>query len=89
MMKDTLERAREPNLNLKDYLREAYIHPVYKAGDDDVAETDGGSEDGRLQEPELVPTKRHSRRQTPKSSICSDAPLLNQAVSSLETSNSL
>ncbi|KAL0328759.1 UNVERIFIED_CONTAM: Calcium permeable stress-gated cation channel 1 [Sesamum calycinum] len=34
MMKDTLERAREPNLNLKSYLRYAYIHPVFKNDED-------------------------------------------------------
>ncbi|KAK3016789.1 hypothetical protein RJ639_006055 [Escallonia herrerae] len=35
MMKDTLERAREPNLNLIGYLQNAYIHPVFKGDDDD------------------------------------------------------
>jgi calcium permeable stress-gated cation channel len=35
MMKDTLERAREPNLDLKKYLLNAYTHPVFKGGDDD------------------------------------------------------
>ncbi|CAM8891043.1 unnamed protein product [Rhodiola kirilowii] len=34
MMKDTLERTREPNLNLKGYLQNAYIHPLFKGGDD-------------------------------------------------------
>lgn len=81
-MKDTLERAREPNLNLKDYLREAYIHPVFKAEDHD-SDIEEASE-----EPELVPTKRHSRRQTPKTSICSDAPLLTEPVRSLERTDS-
>ncbi|XVF21817.1 hypothetical protein REPUB_Repub12eG0122500 [Reevesia pubescens] len=30
MVKDTLERLTEPNLNLKAYLKDAYIHPVFK-----------------------------------------------------------
>jgi len=33
MVKDTLERAVEPNLNLRLYLQKAYVHPVFK--DDD------------------------------------------------------
>ncbi|XP_027155717.1 CSC1-like protein At3g21620 [Coffea eugenioides] len=65
MMKDILDRTREPNVNLKDYLRSAYIHPVFKAGDD--YENNLVSEDEE-QEPTLVPTKRQSRRTTPFSS---------------------
>ncbi|KAL3519428.1 hypothetical protein ACH5RR_017577 [Cinchona calisaya] len=64
MRKDTLERAREPNLNLKAYLQNAYIHPVFKGGDDD----DDDNEDeiiSKLEETVLVPTKRQSRRNTP------------------------
>ncbi|CAA3028296.1 CSC1 At4g02900 [Olea europaea subsp. europaea] len=30
MVKDTLERATEPKLNLKVYLQDAYVHPVFK-----------------------------------------------------------
>nr|KJB42062.1 hypothetical protein B456_007G134700 [Gossypium raimondii] len=30
MTKDTLERATEPNLNLRAYLKDAYVHPVFK-----------------------------------------------------------
>ncbi|XP_031262303.1 calcium permeable stress-gated cation channel 1-like [Pistacia vera] len=56
MTKDTLERAMEPNLNLKDYLQNAYIHPVFKMDDED------GS---RENENVLIPTKRQSRRNTP------------------------
>ncbi|KAK6917782.1 CSC1/OSCA1-like, N-terminal transmembrane domain [Dillenia turbinata] len=62
MMKDTLEKAREPNFNLKAYLQSAYIHPVFKASED------GDDDDLILKgEPEmvLVPTKRQSRRNTP------------------------
>ncbi|KAK4386718.1 Calcium permeable stress-gated cation channel 1 [Sesamum angolense] len=70
MMKDTLERAREPNLNLKSYLRYAYIHPVFKndedgEGDDDISE--------KLDETVLVPTKRQSRKNTPAPSLLSGA----------------
>ncbi|KAG7615157.1 putative calcium-dependent channel, 7TM region phosphate [Arabidopsis thaliana] len=62
MMKDTLERAREPNLNLKGYLQDAYIHPVFKGGDND----DDGDMIGKLEnEVIIVPTKRQSRRNTP------------------------
>ncbi|VVB07779.1 unnamed protein product [Arabis nemorensis] len=62
MMKDTLERAREPNLNLKGYLQDAYIHPVFKACDDD----DEDDMVGKLEEEVIiVPTKRQSRRNTP------------------------
>uniref|UniRef100_A0A5B6Z6E3 Calcium permeable stress-gated cation channel 1 n=1 Tax=Davidia involucrata TaxID=16924 RepID=A0A5B6Z6E3_DAVIN len=74
MMKDILERTREPYLNLKDYLQDAYIHPVFKGGDD--SESDAASEDWEL-EPVLVPTKRQSRRTTPLASKHgSSSPLL-------------
>lgn len=61
-MKDTLERAREPTLNLKAYLQDAYVHPVFKEGDDD--EDDEMSEKMEM-DSILVPTKRQSRRNTP------------------------
>ncbi|XP_071921404.1 calcium permeable stress-gated cation channel 1-like isoform X2 [Coffea arabica] len=63
MMKDTLERAKEPNLNLKAYLQNAYIHPVFKGGDDDDEDEDEIFE--KLEATVLVPTKRQSRRNTP------------------------
>ncbi|KAL9397557.1 hypothetical protein Peur_011810 [Populus x canadensis] len=62
MMKDTLERAREPNLNLKSFLQNAYIHPVFKGEDD--SDSDEAPEEFE-KEPDLVPTKRQSRRNTP------------------------
>ncbi|KAJ8764645.1 hypothetical protein K2173_006727 [Erythroxylum novogranatense] len=62
MMKDTLERAKEPNLNMKSFLQNAYIHPVFKGGDD--SDSDEATEDVE-KEPALVPTKRQSRRNTP------------------------
>ncbi|TYJ12890.1 hypothetical protein E1A91_A10G011900v1 [Gossypium mustelinum] len=68
MMKDTLERAREPNLNLKPYLQNAYIHPVFKE-EDEEDEFDFKSENESV----LVPTKRQSRRSTPAPSRISGA----------------
>lgn len=71
MMKDTLERAREPNLNLKGYLQSAYIHPVFKGDedDDDIHDTLSKLEDEAV----TVPTKRQSRRNTPAPSRISGA----------------
>lgn len=62
MMKDTLERAREPNLNLKGFLQNAYVHPVFKGGND--SDSDVATEDLK-EEPVIVATKRQSRRNTP------------------------
>ncbi|XP_059437687.1 calcium permeable stress-gated cation channel 1-like [Corylus avellana] len=64
MMKDTLERAREPNLNLKGYLQNAYIHPIFKACEDDEDEEEVLNEKWE-NESVIVPTKRQSRRNTP------------------------
>ncbi|KAM1562390.1 hypothetical protein PS1_005225 [Malus domestica] len=62
MMKDTLEQARDPNLNLKGYLQSAYIHPVFKeCGDEDDNESLQKSETESV----IVATKRQSRRNTP------------------------
>lgn len=61
MMKDTLERARDPNFNLKGYLQNAYIHPVFKDADEDEDDVQNKLE----METELVPTRRQSRRNTP------------------------
>ncbi|XP_042041956.1 CSC1-like protein At1g62320 isoform X2 [Salvia splendens] len=79
MMKDTLERAIEPNLDLKSYLQNAYIHPVFKNEDE---EKDGEDVDEKIQESLLVATTR-SRRNTPAPSKCSDgsSPLLPESVS--------
>lgn len=62
-MKDTLERAREPNLNLKGYLHTAYTHPVFKESEDDDDEAE--SNEAFETESVLVATKRQSRRNTP------------------------
>ncbi|KAJ6800739.1 calcium permeable stress-gated cation channel 1-like [Iris pallida] len=70
MMKDTLEHAREPNLDLKGYLLNAYIHPMFKDEDDD----DMSAGDEREFDNVLVPTKRQSRRNTPTPSKFADSP---------------
>ncbi|ERN05485.1 calcium permeable stress-gated cation channel 1 [Amborella trichopoda] len=64
MIKDTLERATDPNLNLKGYLSNAYIHPVFKGGE----ESDSVSLADIEQDEALVPTKRQSRMNTPQPS---------------------
>ncbi|KAK7262129.1 hypothetical protein RJT34_29689 [Clitoria ternatea] len=72
MMKDTLERATEPNLNLKPYLQNAYVHPVFKESleeDDDVEVMSEKWEADSV----TVPTKRQSRRNTPLPSRISGA----------------
>ncbi|KAL0012272.1 hypothetical protein SO802_007380 [Lithocarpus litseifolius] len=84
MRKDTLERAKEPNLNLKGYLQSAYIHPVFKASEDD--EDDEINDDKWENESVIVPTKRQSRRNTPapsKISGASSPPSLPEAVQEL------
>lgn len=57
MVKDTLERATEPTLDLKAYIKDAYVHPVFK---------DNSLEQPTLIDDEesnpLVPTKRNSHR---------------------------
>ncbi|KAK4279209.1 hypothetical protein QN277_016945 [Acacia crassicarpa] len=65
MMKDTLEKARESNLNLKEFLQSAYIHPFFKGCDD--SDDDEMMEEW-VQEPVVVQTKRQSRRNTPLAS---------------------
>lgn len=72
MMKDTLERATEPNLNIKGYLQHAYVHPVFKASIDDDDEEDAISQKWE-NESTTVPTKRQSRRNTPLPSRVSGA----------------
>ncbi|XP_057460956.1 CSC1-like protein At4g02900 [Actinidia eriantha] len=57
MVKDTVERATEPNLNLKVYLQDAYIHPIFKGGDFDRP----AAVDEEWNNP-LVLTKRSSQR---------------------------
>ncbi|XAR61233.1 hypothetical protein NMG60_11034879, partial [Bertholletia excelsa] len=56
MVKDTLERATEPNLDIKAYLEDAYVHPVFKGTEFERPESIDVDEDNLL-----VPTKRNSR----------------------------
>ncbi|OMO64784.1 hypothetical protein COLO4_31822 [Corchorus olitorius] len=78
MMKDTLERARDPTLNLKPYLQNAYVHPIFKGDDDEDEEFHYKLENETV----LVPTKRQSRRNTPVPSKISggSSPSLPEAV---------
>ncbi|GAU14494.1 hypothetical protein TSUD_250350 [Trifolium subterraneum] len=62
MVKDTLERTKEPNFNLKEFLHSAYIHLVFKSDDD--TNSDVMSQEWK-DEPVIVQTKRQSRRNTP------------------------
>ncbi|KAI5414542.1 protein OSCA1 [Lathyrus oleraceus] len=73
MMKDTLERATDPNLNIKGYLQHAYIHPVFKASLEDADEEEDVMSLKWETESATVPTKRHSRRNTPLPSRVSGA----------------
>ncbi|KAJ1433040.1 Calcium-dependent channel, 7TM region, putative phosphate [Sesbania bispinosa] len=57
MVRDTLERAVEPNLNLRLYLQDAYIHPVFKGDDLEKPMIIDDEEDNPL-----IQTKRTSRR---------------------------
>ncbi|XP_022150164.1 CSC1-like protein At4g02900 [Momordica charantia] len=57
MVKDTLERATEPNLDLKAYLKDAYVHPVFKDNSMDPTALIDDEESNPL-----VPTKRNSQR---------------------------
>ncbi|XP_071697671.1 CSC1-like protein At4g02900 [Rutidosis leptorrhynchoides] len=57
MIKDTLERATEPQLDLKAYLKDAYIHPVFKGGEVELQEFDEEDDDFHI-----VATKRTSRK---------------------------
>ncbi|KAM0933111.1 putative calcium-dependent channel, 7TM region phosphate [Dioscorea sansibarensis] len=59
---DTRERIKEPNLDLKGYLLNAYVHPVFKDEDDDDSLS---AQNEKELETILVPTKRQSRRNTP------------------------
>ncbi|CAI0550888.1 unnamed protein product [Linum tenue] len=61
MRKDTLERAKEPNLNLKSFLHSAYVHPAFKEVDNEGDESDG----------ELVSTKRPQSKHSSKHSFSS------------------
>lgn len=57
MVKDTLEKATEPNLDLKTYLKDAYVHPVFKSSSIEQPILIDDEESNPL-----VPTKRNSQR---------------------------
>lgn len=63
-MRDTLEKARDPNFDLKGYLSNAYTHPLFRGGGDDD-DDDFSVADDRELDSVLVPTKRRSRMNTP------------------------
>jgi len=63
MGKDTLERAIEPNLNVKGYLTNAYLHPIFKIEENDDNEMGEWRDDDSL-----VLTKRDSKLNTPRAS---------------------
>ncbi|KAG6438339.1 hypothetical protein SASPL_103279 [Salvia splendens] len=58
VIKDTLEKATEPNLNLKAYLHDAYTHPVFKPVEAERTVFIDEEENNPL-----VTTKRTSRRE--------------------------
>ncbi|ESQ29191.1 hypothetical protein EUTSA_v10023297mg [Eutrema salsugineum] len=64
MIKDTLERAKEPNLNLKVFLQNAYIHPVFKDEEYEDDRFEESTEDSDNENCVVVQTKRRSRRTT-------------------------
>ncbi|XP_051142183.1 CSC1-like protein At4g02900 [Andrographis paniculata] len=57
VVKDTLERATEPNLDLKAYLRDAYLHPVFRPIENEKEPVDDDEENNQV-----VSTKRTSQR---------------------------
>lgn len=57
MVKDTLERAVEPNLNLRVYLQNAYQHPVFQDNDFEKPAVVDDEEDNPL-----IKTTRPTRR---------------------------
>ncbi|OEL20893.1 CSC1-like protein [Dichanthelium oligosanthes] len=60
MVKDTLERAHDPTLNLRDYLKGAYVHPVFQKND--IYKLVAFDEEEKNP---IVVTKRQSRMNTP------------------------
>ncbi|KAL2481724.1 CSC1-like protein [Abeliophyllum distichum] len=64
MVKDTLERATEPYLNLKAYLQDAYVHPVFEGLEFERPPVIDEEENNPL-----VSTKRNSRKGSKTGSI--------------------
>lgn len=71
MIKDTLEKAREPNLNIKRFLQSAYIHPIFKDEEYEGDRSEELLEDSDDENCVVVPTKRRSRRNTAPNSSAS------------------
>lgn len=70
MVKDTLEKAIEPNLNMRLYLQDAYLHPDFKGGNVDKQEAIDEEENNPL-----IPTKRSRRSSQQQSEVASsDSP---------------
>ncbi|KAK4710037.1 hypothetical protein R3W88_004550 [Solanum pinnatisectum] len=69
--KDTIEQAKESKLNLKYYLQNAYLHPVFRGDDED----DNEDLNDKLESNDvvLIPMKRQSRGNTPAPSRISGA----------------
>ncbi|KAH0717060.1 hypothetical protein KY285_013091 [Solanum tuberosum] len=70
--KDTIEQAKESKLNLKYYLQNAYLHPVFRGDDEDDNEEDLND---KLESNDvvLIPMKRQSRGNTAAPSRISGA----------------
>uniref|UniRef100_A0A0E0L253 Uncharacterized protein n=1 Tax=Oryza punctata TaxID=4537 RepID=A0A0E0L253_ORYPU len=60
MVKDTLEQANDPTLNLREYLKDAYVHPVFQKND--IYEFAAIDEEEKNP---MVATKRQLRMNTP------------------------
>uniref|UniRef100_A0A8R7P0F8 Membrane protein C2G11.09 n=1 Tax=Triticum urartu TaxID=4572 RepID=A0A8R7P0F8_TRIUA len=63
MVKDTLQRANDPTMSLREYLKDAYVHPVFQK--DDMYELVAMDEEEKNP---TVATKRQSRMNTPAES---------------------
>ncbi|CAH2048007.1 unnamed protein product [Thlaspi arvense] len=87
MIKDTLERAKEPNLNLKGFLQNAYIHPIFKDEEYEDEQSEELMEDSDDENCVVVQTKRRTRRTTVTSSNASSSSSPSLPFSRLETGN--
>ncbi|EPS74192.1 hypothetical protein M569_00556, partial [Genlisea aurea] len=66
VIKDTLEKATEPTLDLKDYLNDTYLHPVFQPFD--IIDLSSAIDDEEMMNAALVSTKRSSRKSSRPSS---------------------
>ncbi|KAK9095596.1 hypothetical protein Scep_027065 [Stephania cephalantha] len=61
MAKDTMERASEPNLNLKAYLADAYLHPIFRSFDDlEMGEVRLDKNQSHITSPSISEVSSHS-----------------------------